>query len=633
MGDILSTSVTGLLAFQRALDVTSNNVANSATPGYSVERINLTEQPSQQTGAGYIGSGVLVQSVTRSYNEALAGQVRSSQASYSSFNTFATYATQVDNMLSASGTGLTASLQSFSNALQNVANSPAATAQRQALLAQAQSLTQQLQSYDTQLGQIQSNLNAQIGTSITQMNSIAGSIASLNGQIAAGIAGTGQTPNDLLDKRDQLIDQLSQYVNVDTVTQSDGQVNVYIGNGQALVTANVSQKLTTLPDIYNPTRSEIGLASGSNVADITSSVSGGSLGGLLAVRSQVLDAAQNAVGQVSVGLATVVNQQQQAGMDLTGSLGQPMFAVGGVQVNPAATNSTGAGAASLSVTRTSLNALTTDDYTLQKIGGAWQLTDRATGQAVAMSGSGTALSPFQAAGLSIVLTGAGANGDSFQIRPTAAATAGLSVLLTNPNQIAAATPVVAAAATTNTGSGTISLATVVNPGNAQLLTPATIAFTSATQYTINGSGPFAYTSGAPISANGWSVTVTGAPATGDTFAVTSNVGGTGDNTNALAMVKALSSGALNGGTTSLTSAANDLVSQIGVTTQQAQQNASAQQTVNQDAVTARNNVSGVNLDEEAANLVRYQQAYQAMAQMIQASGQMFNSLLTAITNH
>jgi len=632
MGDILSTSVTGLLAFQQALDVTSNNVANSATPGYSVERVNLTEQPSQPSGIGYIGSGVQVQSITRSYDEALAGQVRSSQSSYSSFNTLANYATQVDNMLSATGTGLTASLQSFANALQNVANSPASTAQRQALLSQAQSLTEQLQSYDSQLAQYQSNVNAQIGTTVTQINSIANSIAALNLQIAAGLAGTGQTPNGLMDQRDNLIDQLSQYVSVNTVTQSDGEMNVYIGNGQVLVNSGSAQQLTTLQDAYNPTRSEIGLVSGSNTADITSSITGGSLGGLLAARSQVLDAAQNAIGQVSVGLASVVNQQQQSGMDLTGALGQPMFAVGGVQVNPAATNSTGATAASLTVTRTALSALTTDAYTLQLVGGAWQLTDTTTHQAVAMSGSGTVASPFQAAGLSIVVTGSGANGDSFQIRPTAAATAALSVLLTSPNQIAAATPVVAASNPSNTGSGTISQATVVNPANAQLLTPATITFTSPTQYTINGGGPFAYTSGSPISANGWSVTVSGAPATGDTFTVSSNAGGTGDNTNALAMIQALSSGSLDGGTTSLSSAANNLVSQVGVTTQQAQANASAQQTVNQDAVTARNNVSGVNLDEEAANLVRYQQAYQAMAQMIQASGQMFNSLLTAITN-
>jgi flagellar hook-associated protein 1 FlgK len=629
MADVLSTSVTGLLAFQRALDVTSNNVANSATPGYSVERLNLTEQPAQPTASGYIGSGVQVQSITRSYDELLAAQVRSSQASYSSFNTYATLAAQVDNMLSANGSGLSGSLQSFVNALQTVANSPASTAQRQALLGQAQSLTQQLQSYDSQLSQYASGVESQIGSSINQINSIASNIATLNTQIAQGLSSTGQTPNALMDQRDQLVDQLSQIVSVSTVTQGDGQMNVYIGTGQALVAAGTAQKLAATPDPYDPTRHDIGLVSGPNVADITSQITGGSLGGLLSARSQVLDAAQNAVGRVSVALATIVNQQQQAGMDLTGSLGQPMFAVGGVQATPAASN---AGNAALAVTRTSLGALTTDDYKLQMSAGNWQLIDTTTGQTVSLTGSGTNASPFQAAGLSIVVTGTGSAGDSFQIRPTAAATAGLSLLLSNPAQIAAAAPIQASAAAANTGTGAISPGTVVNAANAQLLTPATIQFVSATQYTINGSGPFTYTSGAAISANGWSVTISGAPATGDTYTVTSNAGGTGDNRNVLAMVDALSAKTLDGGTTPLASAANNLVSQIGVLTQQAQANASAQQAVNQDAVTARNNVSGVNLDEEAANMVRYQQAYQAMAQTIQASNQMFKSLITAIAN-
>src|SRR4029077_1638841 len=138
MSDLLSTSVSGLLAFQRALDVTSNNVANAATPGYSRETVNFTEAQAQATGSGYIGSGVAVQSVTRSYDELLAGQVRSSQSGYSSWNCFPTQTAQIDNMLSDSSTGITATLQSFVNALQNVANSPSSTSQRQVALSQAQ---------------------------------------------------------------------------------------------------------------------------------------------------------------------------------------------------------------------------------------------------------------------------------------------------------------------------------------------------------------------------------------------------------------------------------------------------------------------------------------------------------------
>jgi flagellar hook-associated protein 1 FlgK len=174
MADLLSTSVSGLLAFQQALDVTSNNVSNVSTPGYSKETINLTEAPGQSIGGSYVGGGVEVSSITRAYDELLAQQVRSSQASYSSFNTLATQAGQVDNMLSDSTTGLTATLQSFVNALQTVASSPASTAQRQALLSQAQALTQQLSSYDSQISQYDSNVESQIGTNVQQINSLAG---------------------------------------------------------------------------------------------------------------------------------------------------------------------------------------------------------------------------------------------------------------------------------------------------------------------------------------------------------------------------------------------------------------------------------------------------------------------------
>ena len=120
MGNILSTSVSGLLAFQQALSVTSNNISNSATPGYSVENIKLGEQPGSGTGGGYFGNGVDVKSVTRSYDEMLAAQVRSSQSSYSSFSTLSTQAAQIDNMLSSSTTGLTVTLQNFVNSLQSL---------------------------------------------------------------------------------------------------------------------------------------------------------------------------------------------------------------------------------------------------------------------------------------------------------------------------------------------------------------------------------------------------------------------------------------------------------------------------------------------------------------------------------
>jgi flagellar hook-associated protein 1 len=634
MGDILSTSVSGLLAFQQALDVTSNNISNSATPGYSVESIKLAEQPGSGTGGGYFGNGVNVQSVTRSYDEMLAAQVRSSQSSYSSFNTLSTQAAQIDNMLSSSSTGLTATLQSFVNSLQSLSTAPASTAQRQVVLSQAQSLVTQLKSYQAQLTTQSQDLEAQVGNTVNQVNTLAQNIASLNGQIAAA-SGGGQTPNQLMDQRDSLVDQLSQYVNVNAITQSNGEMDIYVGSGQPLVVSGTAQTLVASQDPNDASESDIGIAAGNgNVSDITKEINGGTLGGLLATRSQVLDPTENALGQIAIGIASVMNEQQASGMDLTGAQGQPMFAVGPPQVLPSTTNT---GTGTVAATITDASQLTTDNYKLTYAGTTWGLQDTTTGQPVTMTGTGTGADPFVAAGVSIVVSGAPDAGDNYVIKPTAGAVDGMSVVLSSPTQIAAASLGASAAASGNTGTGTISAPSITDPTN-WTNGSYTISFTDPTDYQVTDSGgnvvtSGTYTAGSPISFNGEQVSISGTLASGDTFTVgANNKANTGDNTNVLAMAADITASVLNGGTTSLNGAANNLVSAMGVLTQQAQANATAQQSVNQSATNARSNLSGVNLDDEAAKMLQYQQAYQACAQMIQSSQTIFNSLISAISN-
>lgn len=630
MPDILATSVSGLLAFQKALDVTSNNVANVNTPGYSVESPQFTAQPGESTGIGFFGTGVSISNVTRNYSELLAGQMRSSQSSYSSFNTYATTAATVDDMLSSTTTGLSVQLQNFSNSLQTLANSPTLAASGTAVLSSAQSLAQSIQGYASQLNSTEQNVEGQITSNVQEINSLAGSIATVNTQIAQD-QGSGASPNSLLDQRDQLINQLSQYVSVNTATQSDGSLDVFIGNGQTLVSGGTTETLSAVPSQYNPTQFDIGLTtagtSGAPV-DITNAISGGSLGGLLAVRSQVIDPTLNSLGQIATGIASIVNQQQAAGLTQSGNPGQAMFAIGAIQVSPSSSNT---GTGQPTVTTPSLPALSTDNFTLTNNGGTWQLYDTTSQQAVTMGGDGSAGNPFTADGMSIVVNSTSASGDSYQISPTANAAAGFSVLLTSPTQIASGAAVQTAAATTNTGSGTIAAATVTDPTNANLETATSIVFSSATQYQIDGTGTtYTYTPGSAIAANGWTTSISGTPAAGDTFTVSSNAGNVGDNSNLFAMIDGLNAASLNGGTISIAGATSSLVSQVGALTQQAQSNAQAQQSVNTSATDAVNNLSGVNLDEEAANMVKYQQAYQACAQMIQASTTMFNTLISAI---
>ncbi len=347
---------------------------------------------------------------------------------------------------------------------------------------------------------------------------------------------------------------------------------------------------------------------------------------MLDFRSQVLDPARNALGQITVGLASVVNQQQAAGVDLNGNIGAPIFAVGGVQVE---TNAANTGAGTVAVTRTNVGALTTSDYILQDTAGGWTLTNSSTGAAVTMTGAGTVASPFQADGMSIVVGGAAAVGDRFKIQPTVAATAGLSVVMTDPSKIAAASPVRATAGTANTGAATIAAPTVTNPANPQLQTTETITFSAPNTYSINGGASTAYTPGQVISLNGWSVTLSGTPAAGDTFTVAANTGASGDNSNALQLAAAFDQKALGNGTDSINTALGRFVGNLGTVTQQAQNDSSAQKAVNASDTQSLSNVSGVNLDEEAANMLKFQQAYQAAAQLISVANTLFETIIAA----
>ena len=629
MSDMLNTAISGLMAFQQELDTTSNNISNANTAGYSRETTDLVSVPGPYVGDLSIGDGVQVSSVQRVYDQTVASQVVSATSSYNQLNSFSTQAAAVDNLLGSTSNGLSSQLQSLVSALQTVANSPTASASRQAFLSQAQQLVSSLQNDDNGLQSLGSQANAQLTSGASEVTSLGQSIAALNKQIMADTSQSTQAPNSLLDQRDQLINQLATYVNVTTTQQSDGSVNVYIGSGQTLVTGTSAATLTTIPNTYDPSQQDLALSSAAGPVDVTQQISGGTLGGTVQFRSQMLDPARNSLGQMAVVLSSAMNAQNESGLDQSGNLGGAIFGVGAVGVLPASRN-TGTAAVSASVADAS--AITADNYVLS-YNGAWSLTDTTTGANVALSGNGTAASPFTAAGLSIV-AGAGAQaGDSYLIEPTSGAVAGMQVLMTDPSQLAAAAPLLTSASSANTGSATIDQGTVATDGT-WVRGNYTLSFTSPAAYQItNSTGAVvqtgAYTSGSPINFNGIQVAVSGAPATGDSFSINDNASGTGDNRN-LTTMSGLLDQALIGGTTSINSATSELVTSIGIQTSQSQSGATAQQSVLTDATNAQQSVSGVNLDEEAANLVQYQQAYQAAAQVINVSSTLFKSLLNAV---
>jgi flagellar hook-associated protein 1 len=630
MADMLSTGVSGLLAFQRSLDTTSHNIANASTDGYSRQRAELVARPADAFGSGWMGNGVDVSTVRRLYDTVLAGQARTAGSGFKQLDTFSTYASRLDNLFSDTSTGLATTLQNFINSVQAVADAPASITSRQVLLSQASALTDRLKSYDTSLDTINSQVSSQLSSEATSISTIASNIAVLNQRIVAAQGINQQPPNDLLDQRDKLLSDLATHVTVSTVTQSDGAVNVFMGSGQALVMNSAAARLSTSGDQYAASRTRLVLQSAAGTVDVTDAVSGGTVGGLLQFRSEMLDPSRNTVGQAAVTLANLVNTQQAAGLDLRGQIGTDLFAVGAVAVSASKLNT---GSATASVTRGDPTALTTADYQLLFDGSAWQLSRLDTGAAAAMTGAGSAASPYVADGLSIVVAGAPQAGDRLLIEPTRAAVAGMSVLPAQPERIAAAAPLLTSSAPANTGAATIDAGSVPNMA-AWVRGDYTLTFNTASTWQITDASNTtvasgSYSSGAPISFNGINVAVSGTVAAGDSFLVKDNANGSGDNRNALQIAALLNKPVLNGATVSLSDTVGRLVGNIGVQTSQAQSGRDAQQVVMNDANTAMSNVSGVNLDEEAANLVRYQQAYQAAAKVISVANTLFQSLLDA----
>jgi flagellar hook-associated protein 1 FlgK len=627
LSNIFGIDVSALQAFQQAIEVTSNNVANASTPGYDEESIDLSAAAPQETGGVPIGAGVNVSGVQRAFSQAAVTQLNNSQSSLGQINALQNYTGQIDNLFGTTAGGLTTALQSYYSGWSAVADDPTSSAAREALLGDASQLATNLNSTASQLNAMNSDVNTRITADVQQVNSISSQISGLNAQIAAG-SGTGQSPNELLDQRDQLVSSLSQLVGVTTTSNSDGSINVYVGNGQPLVLDQNTYQLSTVPNQFTASQLEVA-SSTSDGSSISSSITSGDLGGLLAARAQAIDPALNQLGQIATAVAQSANTQQASGLDLNGQLGSNLFSVGAPVATASSANTDGTTAG---VSISNIGALTSDDYVLSYKAGAYSLTDATTGASVALTGAGTAASPLVASsvGLSIVLSGTPAAGDQFLIQPTAQAASTFSVALNDPSGLAAAGAIQTSAADTNTGTAGISAGTVLDAANPNLLATTTIQFLTPTTYSVNGAGSFAYTAGGNIDLNGWQVQITGTPAAGDSFTVQSNASGIGDNTNALASANQQTQGLLSNGTESVSGAVNGLISGAGALAQQVNTAQTAQTAVNSQAQSSVQSVSGVNLDQEAANLMQWQQAYQASAQALAVANGLFTNLLDSV---
>lgn len=623
MSNLLATGSSALIAFQRALSTVGHNVANINTPGYSRQRVEFEARDATYFGYGYQGNGVQIVDVRRMADSLATSRLLDSGGELARLQQLSTLSSRLDQLFSEKATGISAPWSSFFDSVNALSSNAAGSADRESVLAQANALVTRFRQIDQHLDGLDIEVNAGLTAATDEVNRLAKEIAQLNGQIG----GSSSPSGDLLDRRDQLISELVAFTGGNAATQDGGLVNVFSAGGQPLVVGATASTLVTLPDPYRPERLQVALETNGQRVTLDKRALGGQIGGLVEFRTTVLDPAMAELGRIATSLAQTFNEGHRAGMDQYGQMGADFFTLPAPRLSSNANNT---GNASLTTSVGSVAGLNAQNVLLRFDGAAWVATHPDTGASIPMTGTGTAADPLVVNGIEVVLaSGTPAANDRFLLQPTAGAAGNLGVAITDPGRIAAATPVKATTDLANTGSGKLSGLKVTDAANAGLLAPADIEFIDATQYTINGTGPFAYTPGQTIAYNGWSVVLDGAPAAGDTFSVGPTGANSSDNGNAKLLSNLDDARVLNGGTLTINGAIGGLTTQVGSAARQADYSAQAQQVIHDQAQAARDAVSGVNLDEEAADLMRLQQAYQAASQIIATADTLFQSLLAA----
>ncbi|SEK51315.1 flagellar hook-associated protein 1 FlgK [Pseudoxanthomonas sp. GM95] len=629
MTSLLSTGSSALLAFQRALGTVSNNVANATTEGYSRQRVDLAARIGSNiaSGVGYNGQGVDVASLQRLADGLVFARQVDSSGEVGRLTSLSSMAGRVDSLLSDSATGLSTPMSAFFTAARGVSSDPTSTSARDALLAAAKSLASRFNSLDNQLSTIDDETNENLKNKIGDVNQLSTEIADLNKSISS--AG-GNASAELLDARDLRITKLATLIGATTVAQSDGSLNVFTIGGQPLVVGAKANTLTALQDPDRPERSQVGLDTGNGTpVRLPDSSISGELGGLLQFRTSVLDPARAELGRLATSVAMTFNQAQASGVDYNGDVGTDLFKIAAPAV---VSNSGNTGTAGITASASDVSKLTNSDVVLRYSASGWTAQRADTGAVVPMSGDGSAANPFQVDGVSLVLSGSAAVGDKFTVRPTTGAAGSLSVLLTDPTTIAAAGAMSASATTTNLGNAAVASTSVTNATAFASFAGASIEFIDDSTYTINGGTPQTYTAGGAIidPATGWSITLSGTPSAGDSFSLGKTPARSSSNANAQLFSTLDSKQVLSGGTQSLTMAMSQLTAKAGTEASHAQLSLEAQQAIDAQVTAERESVSGVNLDEEAADMMKFQQAYQAAAQVLKTADTLFQTLLSAV---
>jgi flagellar hook-associated protein 1 len=643
---LTSVGIKSMAAAYASLQTTSHNIANAHVAGYSRQKAELSTSQGQFTGAGFFGKGVDVTTVKRAHSEFLTREANAANSVSRMDTSRLSMLERLEQLFTPGEKGLGHAANQFLNSMTDLASRPADSSTREVVLARGSEMAARFSDAGRRLDTMQRDISADLRSQIAEVNQLAKNIANANDRIAT-VSGLGQPPNDLLDERDRLISQLNSIVQINTVAAQDGSISVFIGGGQRLVLASEASNLTVISDPNDPTRSAVGFNDEGLVRGVDiETLGGGSVVGLLKFQNQDLVDAHNLMGRLVVAVAGAVNKQQLLGVNLYQPFGavstQPVFSVGSPRVVPNAANAvdgSGAFLGSVSLTVVDPSATKASDYALEAdpngTPGLFQLTRLDDGK-VRLVSAGDVVD-----GMRFDINSAPAPGDRFLLQPVARAAAGMKLLLNDVRDLAAASPLVATAVPTPTGT------VAIDSLQMQTAPPApdhsvNIAFTDDIgNYTwqlldpsgaVVGGGTGQWQAGSPIPTpptdmNGFTMKLLGVPRLGDQIVVApaDSKNFVQNNGNAVAMAALRDALIVDGATASDSYAA--AMSDVGVRVQGARSTATITASLAEQAEAARSGDSGVNLDEEAALLIVYQQAYQAAAKVLQVAQQVVDALL------
>lgn len=674
MASLFQIGLTGIYSSQANLATTGHNISNVNTEGYSRQTVDVVTAGAERYGAYFIGQGSIVNGIERAYDQFAYSDNILNTSNHAYNSEIYTQANQLDRVLSNESTSATASVLDMFTSVGGVVDNPNMLEARTVFLESAANMTTQYNNLYNQLEIQYSSINADIENAADAISELADTIAAMNVQISSlTSSGASSSANDLLDQRDQAITELSEYVSVSVIEADNGMVNVYIGSGQGLVMGSESPTVTAINGDPDPSRKELALNINNSQVVIDGRKLGGKVAGLFDARENEVERAFNQLGQNVIGLTHSINEQQKQGETLDGEIGAELFN----DVNSAQSMSDrvlshndGLGTAQFSLRIDDVTELTPDDYSLvidsyDDVAGTitFTVTNQTTGDSETVSIADLSSSQrvdIPNTGFSIGIDSLSATdplqaGKEFTLRPTRLAAYEMDLQHKDPTLVAAAdAEIKAISSDTNTGTGEYRISAINDKQDALYMdadNPLTI------QVTNNAGGVITYD---VVDANGTIVTdptsgtlltgltstvdpltgeayfdvggvemvmERGLPDIGDEITLTYNETGEGDNRNMVAIAELQSAKLMNGNKATFQDVYSGMLSEIGAKTANAEVAMEASSILKQQSFERIQSVSGVNMDEEAANLLMYQQHYSAAARVITIAGELFDNIL------